>query len=98
MPLLAPVMIWAALAQVPSSTLSGIVVDPSGKPVAGAKVWLADLPWYTGTVLLGEAQPDAEGRFSMPRPAGAGGNGAHMPVTLWAHAPGHRLGLAAFPA
>ena len=98
MTLLAPLMLWATLAQAPPSTLSGIVVDPSGRPVAGAKVWLTDQPWYTGTVLLAEARTDAEGRFSMPRPVEARGNGASMPVALWAHTPGHRLGLAAFPA
>ena len=94
---LAP-LAWALLAQAPPSTLSGLVVDPSGAPMAGAEVWLADQPWWNGPKRLGQVKADAEGRFSIPRPEGAKGGGPYMPLALWAYAPGHRLGLLAFQA
>ena len=94
---LAP-LAWALLAQAPPSTLSGLVVDPSGAPMAGAEVWLADQPWWYGPKVMGQVKADAEGRFSIPRPEGAKGGGPYMPLALWAYAPGHRLGLLAFQA
>jgi hypothetical protein len=42
-------------------TLSGRVVDPDGKPVAGARVWIAT---YDGK-MLAEARTDTAGRFRL---------------------------------
>ena len=97
--LLAP-LAWAMLAQAPASTLSGVVVDPAGRPIAGAEVWLVDRPWWDGPKGLGSgsARADAEGRFSIAGVGRPRGGGPDMPLGLWAYAPGHRLGLVAFPA
>lgn len=99
MNLLAPLLL-AALAQAapppPPPPFSGVVVDPAGEPVAGARVWLAGTPWYTGVALKGEARTDAEGRFSMPRPSGLDADGGAVSFTLWAHAAGRRIGVRSF--
>jgi protocatechuate 3,4-dioxygenase beta subunit/tetratricopeptide (TPR) repeat protein len=89
---------WAFLAQVPMTTLSGIVVDLSGRPMAGAEVWLADQPWWYGPKPFGQVKADGQGRFSISRPTTATGNGPYMPVALWAYSPGHRLGIVTFQA
>jgi hypothetical protein len=46
-------------------TLSGIVVDPDGTPVAGAVVWLKERQ-YEDTDMPYRRETDSEGRFSFP--------------------------------
>ena len=45
----------------PPGTLSGRVVDPEGKPVSGARVWVDT--WEAK--LLAEVRSDADGRFRL---------------------------------
>ena len=45
----------------PKGSLSGTIVDPNGKPVSGARVWVNT--W--GKKLLAEARSDAQGRFRL---------------------------------
>jgi protocatechuate 3,4-dioxygenase beta subunit len=91
--LLAP-LAWALLAQAPpTSTLTGVVVDPAGAPMAGAEVWWADRPRPDEPKPPGPVKADDEGRFSIRMPAGAKAGGASLSLALWAYAPGHRLGL-----
>src|SRR5260221_5161563 len=47
------------VAPLPKGTLSGTVVDPDGKPVSDARVWVNT--W--GDKLLAETRSDSEGRF-----------------------------------
>jgi hypothetical protein len=60
----------------PGPTLTGTAVDPQGRPVAGAAVWLAprfDLPDepYDAYVKAGPAAvTGADGHFTMSLPAG----------------------------
>jgi hypothetical protein len=85
---------WALLTQVPPTTIiSGVVVDSAGSPVAGAEVWWADQFVTDRPKAAGPGRADAEGKFSIATPATTVG----MPTTfsLWAYAPGHRLGLLA---
>ena len=89
---------WVMLAQAAPPTLSGVVVDPAGTPIAGAEVWSAAWPWPEGPKPPEPAKADAEGRFSIPRPDGAKVDESSMSLALWAYAPGHRLGLLAFQA
>ena len=85
---------WLALAAVPSPqapSLSGTVVDPEGKPVKGATVWLTRLVKYdVDAEELGQVEADAEGRFAFDTPAAIVGDRQRF-VTLWAHAPGKRV-------
>src|SRR4051812_45723786 len=89
-------MVWAwfALAAVPSPqspTLLGTVVDPEGKPVKGATVWLTRTVKYDVDVEeLGQVEADAEGRFAFDTPIDVVGDRQRF-VTLWAHAPGKRV-------
>ncbi|HET8783365.1 MAG TPA: hypothetical protein VFM63_13155 [Pyrinomonadaceae bacterium] len=46
-------------------TLNGIVVDPDGKPVAGAVVWLKERQ-YNDSDMPYRRETDSEGRFSYP--------------------------------
>jgi 5-hydroxyisourate hydrolase-like protein (transthyretin family) len=46
-------------------TLTGIVVDPEGKPVAGAVVWLKERQYNDGDMPY-RRETDSEGRFSYP--------------------------------
>ncbi|WP_406698008.1 carboxypeptidase-like regulatory domain-containing protein [Singulisphaera sp. Ch08] len=62
------VMIVSAHASAPSSmgTLSGKVVDPDGKPVAGARIWVDTHDRKKDSIKkLVEARTDAEGRFRL---------------------------------
>ena len=87
---------WLALAAVPSSqtsVVSGTVVDPEGKPVKGATVWLTAFVRIDADVEdLAQVETDAEGRFTVDAPAGGGDRPRFL--SLWAHAPGSRVAIA----
>lgn len=82
-------------------TVRGKVTDESGKPVAGAEVWL---PWGifgVGRVHALHGESDSEGRFALEVPAAWISDPRPWDrwQTLWAHADGHQLGsgMARFP-
>ena len=54
----------ALQAAIGGTTLQGVVVDPSGTPVEGARVVAID-----GGHTLSQTQTDAEGRFTLAVPA-----------------------------
>ena len=83
----------AAVASAPPSSLSGIVVDPEGKPVKGATVWLTAFVHSNSDVDdLAQVETDAEGRFAIDAPV----DGDDRPrfLTLWAHSPQTRVAIA----
>src|SRR6266581_4028263 len=51
------------VAPLPKGTLSGTVVDPDGKPVSNARVWVNTWGDATSSKVLAEAHTDAKGRF-----------------------------------
>jgi Carboxypeptidase regulatory-like domain len=51
------------VAPLPKGTLSGTVVDPDGKPVSDARVWVNTWGDATSSKVLAEAHTDANGRF-----------------------------------
>jgi hypothetical protein len=85
---------WLALTAVASPqppSLTGTVLDPNGKPVKGATVWLTRLVKYDVDVEdLGQVETDAEGRFGFDTPADIVADRKRF-VTLWAHSPGKRV-------
>jgi hypothetical protein len=87
---------WLALAAVPSPqshAVPGTVVDPGGKPVKGATVWLTAFVRIDVDVEdLAQVETDAEGRFTVDAPAGGGDRPRFL--SLWAHAPGSRIAVA----
>ena len=87
---------WLALTTVPSpqlSSVSGTVVDPEGKPVKGATVWLTRLVRFDADVEdLAQVETDAEGRFAFDTPVAVVGDRQRF-VTLWAHSPGTRVAI-----
>jgi Carboxypeptidase regulatory-like domain len=84
---------WLVLTVAPSPqpfSVSGTVVDPEGKPVEGATVWLTAFVRFDADVEeLAEVETDVEGRFVIDAPVGGGDR--HRSLTLWAHAPGKRV-------
>ena len=87
---------WLVLTAVPSpqtASVSGTVVDPEGKPVKGATVWLTAFVRFDADVEeLAQVETDAEGRFTIDAPVGGGDRPRSL--TLWAHAPGTRVAIA----
>lgn len=55
--------------------LRGVVLDPSGRPVEGARVWLPPTPYYLGRNQLRETRTDAQGQYTLP--------GIPMPPPGW---------------
>lgn len=50
-----------------ANTLRGRIVDPAGKPIAGAAVLgTKDYTWFSGGFLSPETTTDAKGRFELP--------------------------------
>jgi protocatechuate 3,4-dioxygenase beta subunit len=87
---------WLALTTVSSPqppSLSGTVVDPEGKPVKGATVWLTRPVRFDVDVEdLAQVETDAEGRFAFDTPVAVVGDRQRF-VTLWAHSPGKRVAI-----
>ena len=87
---------WLVLTAAPSPqpfSVSGTVVDPEGKPVKGATVWLTAFVRFNADVEdLAQVETDAEGRFAIDAPVGGGDRPPSL--TLWAHAPGTRVAIA----
>jgi hypothetical protein len=87
---------WLALAAAPSPqtpVVSGTVVDPDGKLVKGATVWLtAFVDNDVDVENLAQVETDADGRFTVD--ASAGGGDRPRFLSLWAHAPGSRVAVA----
>ena len=87
---------WLVLTAAPPlqpSSVSGTVVDPGGKPVKGATVWLTAFVRFDADVGIwrrSRRTPRAGSR-STPRPAVATGPGS---LNLWAHSPGTRVAIA----
>jgi hypothetical protein len=67
---------WLVLTAAPPlqpSSVSGTVVDPEGKPVKGATVWLTAFVRFDADVVeLAHVETDAEGRFTIDAPVGGG--------------------------
>ena len=67
---------WLVLTAAPSPqpfAVSGTVVDPEGKPVKGATVWLTAFVRFDADVEeLAQVETDAEGRFAIDAPVGGG--------------------------
>ena len=65
--LLASVQVWAGgdeakkPAALPAGTLSGKIIDPDGRPIGNARIWINT--W--GDKLLVEAHSDVQGRFRL---------------------------------
>jgi len=89
-------LIWIALAQGPTTPLSGTVVGPTGEPVAGADLLLAGMPVYDPPILA-RGRSDAQGRFTLDRPAGLVGQTRIIAPMLWVVKPGFRLSVTKFP-
>ena len=62
-------LIGLMVGQSPITPMSGTVIGPDGKPVAGADLILAGTPVYDPPILV-RGRSDANGRFMIPRPAG----------------------------
>ena len=93
---LAVPLVCIVLCQAPTTPLTGIVVGPNGEPVAGAEVLLGGLPVYDQTVVA-RGRSDAQGRFTIERPAGLAGENRYITPILWVVKPGFRLGSLRFP-
>ncbi len=89
-------LICVALCQSPTTPLTGTVVGPRGEPIAGAEVLLGGLPVYDPTIVA-RGQSDAQGRFTLERPAGLAGEDRYITPILWVVKPGFRLGSVRFP-
>jgi hypothetical protein len=92
--LVAP-LIWIAMAQSPTAPLSGTVIGPNGEPVAGADLMLAGMP-ADDLPILARGRSDAQGRFSIERPAGLAGRNRFIGPTLWVVKRGFRLSFTRF--
>lgn len=53
--------------KLPPEAMAGEIVDPSGKPAAGATVWLVGGPYDEDAKTLEKTVTDAEGRFVFPQ-------------------------------
>ena len=84
------------LYQAPSTPLTGIVVGPNSEPVADADVLLGGLPVSDQTVVA-RGRSDAQGRFTIERPAALAGENRFITPILWVVKPGFRLGSLRFP-
>ena len=89
-------LVWIAVAQGPTTPLSGTVVGPNGEPVAGAELLLAGMPMYDPPILA-RGRSDAQGRFTVERPAGLAGESRFIAPILWVVKPGFRLAFTKFP-
>jgi hypothetical protein len=93
---LAVALVCIVLYQAPTTPLTGIVVGPNGELIAGAEVLLGGLPVYDQTVVA-RGRSDAQGRFTIERPAGLAGENRFITPILWVVKPGFRLGSLRFP-
>ena len=75
--------------------LSGTVIGPGGKPVAGADLLLAGMPVYDPPILA-RGRSDAEGRFTLERPAELAAQTSFIAPMLWVVKPGFRLAFTRF--
>ena len=86
-------LVLTATSSPPPFSVSGTVVDPAGKPVKGATVWLTAFVRFDAEVEdLAQVETDAEGRFTIDAPVGGGDR--YRSLDLWAHAPGHSVAFA----
>ncbi len=91
MVLAVPLVCLALFQQGPTVPLSGVVVGPKGEPVPGAEVLLGGLPVRAQKVVA-RGKTDAQGRFTIDRPAGLVGENRFNTPILWVVKPGFRLG------
>jgi hypothetical protein len=63
-----PVSALDAPGKPPAATVSGTVVDPAGRPAAGAKIWLTRADFPHEAEVLQTAIADAAGRFTLRDP------------------------------
>jgi protocatechuate 3,4-dioxygenase beta subunit len=87
----------AALANGPTVTMAGRVVDAAGAPLAGAEVMLLGLPAPGGVPVVARGKADDSGHFALQRPAGLAGEGDWRAPRLWAYRDGYRLAFVTFP-
>jgi beta-lactamase regulating signal transducer with metallopeptidase domain len=88
----------APTAKASSQSIRGRVLDPSGKPVAEATVWLAGPNgkglWLDGLPILAKVRSSADGRFELPLsgPALAGLSARpRSEIQIWVRKPGFAL-------
>jgi hypothetical protein len=93
--LLAVPLVCFVLCQAPTSPLTGAIIGLKGEPVAGAEVLLGGLPLNEQTVVA-RGRSDAQGRFTIERPAGLAGENRTITPILWVVKPGFRLGYLRF--
>ena len=78
----------------PGKTIAGTVVDDQDRPVPGAEVWLP-VGLKRPQREMTHAVTDAKGRFALPiRDEWQGIDQYDRSAVIWAHAPGHSLGVA----
>ncbi len=92
--LVAP-LLCVVLSQVPTTPMSGTVVGPGGEPIAGAEVLLGGLP-IRDQVTVARGRTDAEGRFTLQRPAALKGENRYITPILWVVKPGFGLSATRF--
>jgi RNA polymerase sigma factor (sigma-70 family) len=79
--------------------VAGVVVDPAGKPVAGANVWLTTAGVADGSVeVFDQGTTDEQGRFRVTVPARwfATTHALRQELGLIAHKPGRRVAAIGF--
>ncbi len=77
-------LVSLAMVGADGGTLRGVVVEPGGRPAAGAEVVAASASWDgEPPALIGRALTDDQGRFAIESAGGPRG-----PATLWATRPG----------
>lgn len=92
-------LLTLAVAFDPAIPLTGTVEDRTGRPVAGAVVWLGDTnATRDGPQVLATGITDSRGRFRLERAAGLAGRGTTWSPTLWAYSPGLRVAFLEFKA
>jgi hypothetical protein len=89
-------LIGVVLAQGPTTPLSGTVIGPKGEPVPGADLILSGTLVYDPPILV-RGRSDANGRFTLPRPAGLTAQNRSIAPILWVVKPDYRLGFTKFP-
>ncbi len=90
-------LVWSILVIGPvgaSPSIEGLVVDPNGKPVAGAEVVLTAGAALDGTVpILATTTSGPNGEFRIARPIADRRRSFLSPGVIWAYRPGLGLGM-----
>lgn len=71
-----------------SQILTGRVLDPQGRPVQGAELWLSNMPSYEKHRVIASGTSAADGSFRLEVPARFTRNAATHGYVLWAYGEG----------